>query len=81
MKLEPSSYEMKTTPGKKSIGFIAQNIKDNFPELVEHYKNEEEDKYLVNYSGLIPVLTKALQEEQNTINKLEDRLSRLESNN
>jgi len=81
MKLEPSSYEMKTTPGKKSIGFIAQNIKDNFPELVEHYKNEEEDKYLVNYSGLIPVITKALQEEQNTINKLEDRLSRLESNN
>jgi len=80
MKLEPSSYEMKTTPGKKSIGFIAQNIKDNFPELVEHYKNKEEDKYLVNYSGLIPVLTKALQEQQNTINKLEDRLSRLESN-
>jgi len=64
MKLEPSSYEMKKTPGKKSIGFIAQNIRDNFPELVEHYKNEEEDKYLVNYSGLIPVLTKALQENK-----------------
>ena len=56
------------------IGFLAQDLKEIFPELV-HY-NSKTGYYSVDYIGMIPVLVEALKELQlqvdsmkNTVNK------------
>lgn len=67
--LKPAKYEMKNTPGKAEYGFLAQNLIQHFPELVLHVNTKEEDHYLVNYTGMIPILTKAVQVQQDKMNK------------
>ena len=58
------------------IGFIAQDIRELFPELV----HEDEDGFLaVNYTGLIPVLVEGVKEQQATISDLNNKLKRLET--
>lgn len=69
--LEPSIYEMKSAEGEKHYGMIAQNVKSVFPELVKALNTEgESEKMLVNYSGMIPILIKAIQDQQETIENL-----------
>lgn len=64
-------------------GFIAQEIKEVLPELVKEKRmivdGEEMDVMGVNYEMLIPILTKAIQEQQTEINLLKARLEKLES--
>ncbi len=72
-------------------GFIAQELAEVFPELVaenvfpeERDENgkitDEEIRYQgVNYIAMIPILTKAIQEQQQIIEDLESRLAALES--
>lgn len=61
-------------PEKTMIGFIAQDVKNYFPELV----SEDKEGYLsVDYIGLIPVLVEALKEQQAEIDALEKTVSRL----
>gem|GEM_PF-2629435 len=85
-KVIPSNFEMKDLPGVNESGFIAQNLKEQFPELVSHIQNEYEDHYLVNYTGMIPILTKAIQEQQviierknNLVETLEEKITSLEN--
>ncbi len=81
IKLRPVSYlmkideypEMNFAKGKQ-MGFIAQEMQEVFPTLVEkgvHPGAKKEDaniEYLgVNYIGLIPVLVKGMQEQQTVI--------------
>ncbi|UTW61315.1 tail fiber domain-containing protein [bacterium SCSIO 12741] len=77
-------------PEGKQIGFIAQNLEKSFPELVDVQRhavgvqaldeNPETLEYkAVNYIGMIPVLTKAIQEQQDYIEKLEQRIEQLET--
>ncbi len=74
----------------KQIGFIAQNLELSFPELVESQRHavgleakdgdgESIEYKAVNYIGMIPVLTKAIQEQQEYIKQLEARLEALEN--
>ena len=67
---------------KKQWGFIAQEIKEIFPELVG---KDDEDFLTLNYQGFVPLLTKAVQEQQETIDSqnkeiedLKGRLKRIE---
>ncbi len=54
--LRPVTYRM-ISDGSPQIGFIAQEVRTVLPDLVT------EGKYLsLNYTGIIPVLTKAVQE-------------------
>ena len=68
LKLQSYEYDKYTSPEKntllgKEIGFIAQQLMEVIPILVN--QGEDEDKLLsVNYNGLISVLTKAIQEQQ-----------------
>ena len=68
LKLNPVSYEKKNSLTSteytiKENGFIAQELKKVFPDLVN--EGSDKDKLLsVNYIALIPVLTKAIQEQQ-----------------
>jgi hypothetical protein len=67
MKLKPSTYEMIDT-GLPSLGFIAQDVQEILPALVttvtlQVAENEEPVQRLaLNYDGIIPVLTHAIQE-------------------
>jgi hypothetical protein len=53
------------------VGFIAQEVKELFPDLVELGENE---LYSLDYAGLIPYLTKVIQEQNARIEKLERQI-------
>ena len=80
--LNPVSYDKKRSVGDKSFdiheyGFIAQELKKVLPLLVS--EGTDADKLLsVNYTSLIALLTKALQEQDANIRQLETRISALE---
>ena len=75
LKLNPVSYEKKqniiaSDYTTKENGFIEQELIKIFPDLVK--EGTDKDKLLsVNYTSLIPVLTKAIQEQQKQIERLE----------
>ncbi len=73
----------------KQFGFVAQDIEKVFPELVVNQVNKVEnpkdrtDRSLdiqyksVDYVSLIPILTKAIQEQQQTIEKMQKEIDQL----
>ncbi len=76
MKLNPVRYEKRNTIasqdyGKTEMGFIAQEIQEILPDLVTEGLDTEKT-LSVHYIQLIPLLTKALQEQQEEINKLKE---------
>ena len=81
MQLNPVSYDKKKSLESsdysvKENGFIAQEIKKVFPTLV--IEGTDKDKLLsVNYIALIPVLTKAIQEQQQEIKELKELVEQL----
>lgn len=71
MKMRPVEYNWKDGKGKHMVGFIAQEMEKIIPEAVEKPKGNEEN-YGMNYNQLIPVLTRAIQEQQNMILRQQD---------
>lgn len=81
MKLQAVSYHWKKSiDSKLHLGFIAQDVEKIVPEIVsksnisdaEFEKSEKKgeivtDTYGIEYTGLIPVLVKAIQEQQRII--------------
>ena len=68
LSMSPSSYNFKKNDNKTSeIGFIAQDVKKYFPELVDGDDTVDGQYMMVNYQGMIPILTKAIQEQQDII--------------
>ena len=96
MNLQVKTYEMRANefPGmgfkadETKFGFIAQDLKLVFPEIVRqkaipdplasnesrHAKTMSEGYHTVDYISLIPVLTKAIQEQQIQITDLQEQL-------
>ena len=58
---------------KNKFGFIAQDLKLVFPELVEY--NENTDMHSIDYFGLIPILTEAIKEQQTQIEDLKAQIN------
>ncbi len=84
-KLKPAEYlhvdNAKT--GERTIGFIAQELNEVFPEVVQHKPRDErgDDLYMVNY-GLMSVITvKAIQEQQQEIETLQQEKEQLRRDN
>jgi hypothetical protein len=93
MKLHPVMYEWKDeTMGKSvNIGFLAQEVKKILPEVVVHQTISEREKrepkewgadaqsdnYGMKYAEIIPVLTKAIQEQQLLIEELRNEIEKL----
>ncbi|MEO1254470.1 MAG: tail fiber domain-containing protein, partial [Bacteroidota bacterium] len=77
LKMNPVSYNWKNNPGEnKKLGLIAQELQEVIPEAV--YKGETEEDYMgVNYSDLIPVLIKAIQDQNDKIQLLEAEIKEL----
>lgn len=94
--LTPVSYNYKSEeisymhlPKNLQHGFLAQDLQSVFPELVTqleqpvYVKNryDHAEKIMaVNYTMLIPALTKAIQEQQTLIEALQDRINALSPN-
>jgi len=99
LKLRPKSYsylpdlsEEMALPAGTQTGFVAQDVEEIFPELVSHAVHLAEDKddtdgemefKALNYTGLIPHLVLAIQNQQEIIDSqnkaIADLASRLEA--
>ena len=75
--IHPVSYQYKYIDEDKTrYGFIAQEVQKVIPDVV----SEDKDGYLsLNYEQLIAPLYALVQEQQARIEKLEDKISRLEA--
>jgi Chaperone of endosialidase len=80
MQLKPVAYKMKYGPDtSKTIGFIAQQVKKIFPQLVEHIQDTNtgfeglDELYTMNYDGIAPLLIKAINEQQGKISLLKEK--------
>lgn len=90
MVLRPVSYKLDLSSNDEEIseaaaekaeteqfGLIAQDVIEIYPEII----TEREDGTLgIRYTELIPVLIKAMQEQQDEIDALTERIESLESN-
>jgi hypothetical protein len=71
--LNPVTYINKLN-GKQDIGLIAHELQDYYPFLVEGEKDGEHNQS-VNYTGLIGVLIKEIQELKKEVNSLKIKLT------
>jgi len=64
MALKPRAYNLIGQADKPQIGFIAQEVLDVLPEVVDSTYNSitEEDRYTLSYGQISAVLVKAIQE-------------------
>jgi hypothetical protein len=60
---------------KNQIGFLAQELKEIFPETV--YFDSTSNLYSIGYSQLIPVLVEAMKEQQAQIEELKKQVADL----
>ena len=85
MALKPRKFDWKAGKGKdkkNDRGFIAQEFEQVFPDLIDEWKDpapEGEEPYKSVRQDLIPVLVKAIQEQQTIIQSLTARIAALES--
>lgn len=83
MQLNAVTYDKKsnftaTSYDRSEIGFVAQEVRKVFPALV--YEDKSANKLLaVDYNSLIPVLTKAIQEQQKSIQDQQAEIAELRS--
>jgi hypothetical protein len=66
----------KNRDNKTQIGFLAQEVQAQFPELTTEIKQENGETILgVNYVDMIPVLLEAIKEQQKQIEELKNKLT------
>jgi len=87
--MKPVSFEWIDHPEQgRKLGFLAQDLQTIVPEVVSetewvddgkgHLVPKKAEALGVYYSDLIPVLAKAIQEQQAQIERLEQRIKALE---
>lgn len=78
LKLKPVSYNWEKYPEqkKKSIGLIAQEVQPIINEIV-NVGIDKEKTLSLSYIELIPILIKAIQEQQEIINKQDTKINGL----
>jgi hypothetical protein len=76
LKLRPVSYRWKNADNRVHLGLIAQELRQHVPEVVDG--DEAATNLSVNYPALLPVVIKAVQDQQAIIKTLEARIADLE---
>ena len=76
-KLSPVEFTWKETE-REDVGFIAEDIEKVLPKLVSYEENGE--LHGVQYSKLTAILVKAVQEQQEQIDKLKEEVELLKQN-
>jgi len=83
LKINPITYEWKDGftgfkgRGDKRLGFIAQEIKEIYPEVV--WWSPREDKYGVFYWKFSPILVEGIKEIQDKINVIDSEMEYLKN--
>lgn len=87
MKFRPVSFywskDYNSSLTNQQFGFIAQDVEKFMPELViagsyDEVKKQEGNRSL-NYIGIIPILTKAIQEQHIIIESQQEKIEKLEA--
>jgi hypothetical protein len=75
LSMKPVSYIMRDDKeGEIKLGLIAQDVLKLVPEVVSN--DGSKDNYLgMNYTELVPVLIKAIQDQQKIIDDLKSKLN------
>ena len=82
-KLEPIKFMWKDGTGEGSQGFIAQDFKKAFDDVgsyargVYEPEDESKEKWQLDYGTLVPNLVKAIQEQQEQIQVLQNEIQQL----
>ena len=63
---------------KNEIGFLAQELKEVFPEIV--FLDTTSNLYSISYTRLVPVLVEAIKEQQVQIEELKGKIISIEEN-
>jgi hypothetical protein len=71
-KLDGKEYNFKDR-SRKSYGFIAQEIEQILPDIVDNDKNGIKS---ISYGDIIPILSNAIKELNNKIDLLENKISK-----
>jgi hypothetical protein len=83
MKLRPVNYKRNDqTDDTLKYGFIAQEVKEIYPEFVSimpKKNDDDEDYYGLGLSDFVPCLVKVAQDQQIKINSLEEQLASLKN--
>jgi len=74
MKLKPKQYDWKKD-NRHDIGFIAQEVEEVIPEIVKDNEWFDDKIKTMDYEKLTAVLIKAVQEQQQQINELKEKLN------
>ena len=79
LQLEPKTYRWldNRNDGTKSLGLIAQAVKEIIPEIV-HEENDSKRTLSLSYTELIPVMISAIKEQQKIIDQQSEKVSDLE---
>jgi hypothetical protein len=78
MNLKPSSFIFKgDSSNRLHYGFIAQELENEYPELVQNKPNKMYNNNLksVNYLEIIPLLVNKIQSMQKEINELKEKVN------
>ena len=71
--LHPRSYFNRLS-GKEDMGFIAHELQEQFPSLVSGEKDDK-DYQSVNYTGLIALLVKEIQDLKKEVRDLKSNMA------
>lgn len=78
LKEDLNSSRLSGQPVKHHIGFLAQELEKEIPEVV-HTSNDSTELKSVTYGQIIPYLVEAIKEQQVIIEELKGRLQQVES--
>jgi len=78
-KFQPRIYEYKEFPGKKEMGFIAQELQKVYSQSVsgDESGDAKTNPMMVDYGRLTPILTAGIQELNEKVKKLESENQQL----
>ncbi len=83
LRLSPKNYNYIWNEKKvkrKSTGFLAQEVQKLFPNLVSSIIQPNGERTLMlNYVGMIPYITKGMQEQQDIISNQDEQITELHS--
>jgi len=73
-KLKVHQFDWKDDSGHVPVGLVAQELQEVYPELVK----ESDNGLRIDYINMVPYLVKTIQEQNDRINLLEQKLNMLE---
>lgn len=79
--IQHRQFNWKESKKHEEIGYIAQELEQISPYLVNKIQEDSEETYLLNEKALIATATKAIQEQQEQIEQLKAEIKELKGEN